>query len=44
MEELYLDVSAEWQRLRQTELCKRVCPLHVLVDLGRVDLCLVQPY
>ena len=42
VEELNLDVPAEGHWGGQGQLCVRVCPLDVLVNLGRVDLSLVE--
>ena len=42
VEELDLDVAAEWHGSGQRQLCVGVRSLDVLVHLGRVDLRLVQ--
>jgi len=42
--ELNPDVSTDRDGLGQQELCHGVCPSDVVIGLGGVDLCLVQPY
>ena len=44
MVELNPDVSTDRDGLGQQELCHGVCPSDVVIGLGGVDLCLVQPY
>lgn len=43
VKELNLDVPTERHWGGQSQLCVRICPLDVLVNLGRVDLGFVEP-